>query len=170
VAGRDVDPEQPRLVPFEPRLPPTTNGNGANHVRPRGTRITQGVVFGALLGGLVATNYVPRLQWLNLSQVGSWTRPVIAAGVAGMLTAAMRRGDSVWRAAAAGALAALIALWGVYAIVRISVRPLFVDRSITRVVLAELARLALYAAPAGALGAVIVRAAAARFTGRGGAR
>jgi hypothetical protein len=144
--------QEPILVPFEPELPASTNGNGS-HVRHR-RRLMTGVIFGILLGGLIATNYVPRLQWLNLAQIGSWERPMIAAGIAGAMVGVFRR-DDFRLAFAGGAIAAVVAIWGVYVLVRISVHPLFVDRSITRVVIADLARLFLYSAPAGALGAAV---------------
>jgi hypothetical protein len=125
------------------------------------------VTFGFLAGAVLATSIVPRLQWLNLARVGWWGRPVLAAVVAGALAGTLRRGDA--RAAVlAGGLAALAALWGVYALARTSTRVLFVERSFVRVVAADLMRLFAYAVPAGAAGAGVAWAARTRLGGRGG--
>lgn len=118
-----------------------------------------GVIFGVLLGALLATYLVSRVQWLNLARVGWWGRPVIAASAAGAIVGAFRRDDR--RAALiGGGLAALLSLWGVYGIVRFSIPVMFVERSVARVVAADLARLSAYAIPAGVVGA-----AAAWFAG-----
>jgi hypothetical protein len=142
--------DEPRLVPYtpEPELVPHTNGS---HTRRRG-RLFPGLTFGFLLGSLLASSLVPRLQWLNLATIGSWQRPVIAAAAAGMLVGVFRR-DEPRAIVVTGAIAGLLSLWGVYAIVRLSVHVLFVDRSITRVVTADLVRLLAYGAPGGAVGA-----------------
>lgn len=154
MARRDVGPEEERrLVPFEPQYPAHTNGNGS-HVRAR-RKLMTGVIFGVLLGGLLATNLISRLEWLNLAQLGSWWRPAIAGAAAGLMVGWFRR-DDMRLSVIGGAIAALIAVWGVYALVRISVHPLFVDRSIARVVAADALRLFLESAPAGALGAFSV--------------
>ena len=139
-----------RLADFTPDR--TSHTNGAKTRRRR--RLLTGVVFGFLVGALLATSVVPRVQWLNLALVGSPWRPVIAAASAGVMVGQFRR-DSFRLAMVGGGIAALLSLWGVYGIVRISVRVLFVERSITRVVLADLGRLALYAVPAGIAGAAV---------------
>src|SRR5439155_14420262 len=98
------------------------------------------------------TSLVPRLQWLNLSTIGWWGRPVIAAVGAGIIIGFFRH-DDLRAALIGGMIGGLLALWGVYAIVRLSVHVLFVDRSVARVVTADLLRLAAYGAPGGAAGA-----------------
>jgi hypothetical protein len=145
-----VASDEPRLVPFEPEpeLKPHTNGSRLKHRR----RVLGGITFGFLLGSLLATSLVPRLQWLNLATIGWWGRPVIAAFGAGLIIGVFRR-DDLRAAATGGAIGGLLALWGVYAIVRLSVHVLFVDRSVARVVTADLLRLAAYGAPGGAAGA-----------------
>jgi hypothetical protein len=160
-----VPGDEPRLVPFEPEptLAPHTNGS---HRKRRG-RILGGIIFGFLLGSLLATSLVSRLQWLNLATIGWWGRPVISAAGAGVIIGLFRR-DDLRTAMIAGAIGGVLALWGVYAIVRVSVHVLFVDRSVTRVVSADLLRLAAYGAPGGAAGAAV--AWGTRFvTGRAGA-
>ena len=87
-----------------------------------------------------------------LARVGWWGRPVLAAFGAGMIIGVFRR-DDLRAAVTGGAIGGLLALWGVYAIVRLSVHVLFVDRSITRVITLDLLRLAAYGAPGGAAGA-----------------
>jgi len=150
----------PRLVPYnpEPDLAPHTNGS---HTRRRG-RLSPGLTFGFLLGALLASSLVSRVQWLNLATVGSWPRPVISAAAAGMLVGVFRR-DEIGATIVTGAIAGLLSLWGVYGIVRLSVHVLFVDRSITRVVTADLARLLAYGAPGGAAGAAAGWAARTRI-------
>jgi hypothetical protein len=147
-----VAEEEHRLVPFEPALPPHTNGNG--HRRRRRLRIGTGVVFGALLGSLVATNYIGRVHWLNLSVFTWWGRFALAAAVAGVMAGTFRR-DDVRAAALAGGVAGIVSIWSVYAIVRVSVHPIFVDRSLARVVFFDLLRLFAYAGPPGALGGAV---------------
>src|SRR6266496_4393907 len=104
-----------RLVPYtpEPELVPHTNGS---RTKRRG-RLFPGVTFGFLLGSLLASSLVSRLQWLNLATIGSWVRPVIAAAGAGMLVGVFRR-DERRAIVVSGAIAGLLSLWGVYAIVR----------------------------------------------------
>jgi len=145
-----VPDDEPRLVPFEPELTlaPHTNGSHRN----RRGRVLGGITFGFLLGALLATSLVSRLQWLNLSTIGWWGRPVVAAIGAGVIIGFFRH-DDLRAAAVGGAIGGLLALWGVYAIVRLSVHVLFVDRSVARVVSADLLRLAAYGAPGGAAGA-----------------
>lgn len=137
-----------RLDDFTPDRTPHTNGAKTRRRRP----LLTGVVFGFLVGALLATSVVPRVQWLNLPITGSPWRPAIAAAAAGMMVGQFRR-DSFRLAILGGGIAALLSLWGVYGIVRLSVRVLFVERSITQVVLTDLGRLALYAVPAGLGGA-----------------
>ena len=139
-----------RLAPFEPEpeLKPHTNGSRLKHRR----RVLGGITFGFLLGALLATSLVPRLQWLNLATIGWWGRPVLAAFGAGLIIGVFRR-DDLRAAVIGGAIGGLLALWGVYVIVRLSVHVLFVDRSVARVITADLLRLAAYGTPGGAAGA-----------------
>jgi len=123
-----------RLAPFEPE--PELGG----------------ITFGFLLGALLATSLVPRLQWLNLATIGWWGRPVLAAFGAGLIIGVFRR-DDLRAAVIGGAIGGLLALWGVYVIVRLSVHVLFVDRSVARVITADLLRLAAYGTAGGAAGA-----------------
>ena len=142
--------DEPRLVPFEPELTLAPHTNGSHRKRRR--RVLGGITFGFLLGSLLATSLVSRLQWLNLSTIGWWGRPVVAAVGAGVIIGFFRQ-DDLRAAVIGGAIGGLLALWGVYAIVRLSVHVLFVDRSVARVVSADLLRLAAYGAPGGAAGA-----------------
>jgi hypothetical protein len=138
-----------RIEDFKPEPRAHSNGSKTHRRRP-----LSGVIFGVLIGGLLATSIIGRLQWLNLAQIGWWGPPVIAAGAAGIMVGQYRR-DEVRFAIFGGAVAGLISLWGVYAIVRISTPVLFVERSMVRVVVAELARLFAYAVPAGAAGGAL---------------
>jgi len=135
------------LVPFEPEIPPHTNGNGSK--TRRRARAFPAITFGVLLGTLVATSAVPRLQWLNLARIGWWGRPVLSAAAAGALTGALRRRD-MRAALVSGAIAGIASLWIVYAIVRLSVPVLFVERSYVRTLAGDAFRLILEGAPAGA--------------------
>lgn len=139
----------PRLIEFSPELEPHTNGH-----RGRRLRLFPGITFGVLLGSVAAASVVPRLQWLNLAQVGWWGRPVLAAAAAGVLVGAFRR-DTPRAAVIGGAIAGAVSLWAVYGIVRLSVRVLFVERSVARVVAADLVRLLAYGAAPGAVGAAV---------------
>jgi hypothetical protein len=78
---------------------------------------------------------------------------VIAAGLGGIATGATRR-SHLWTAALAGGAAATLALWVVYAGTRLQNPVLWVERSAARVIGADLVRLAAYALPSGALGAL----------------
>ena len=142
--------EERRLADFSPDEPVHTNGARARRRLPR--RLLAGVPFGALLGALLGASIVPRVQWLNLASVGGPWRPMVVGLAAGALVGALRRDSFRW-SLLAGAVAALVALWGVYGIVRLSVSVLFVERSVARVVSADLARLFAIAVPSGAAGA-----------------
>lgn len=110
-----------------------------------------------------------RVQWLNLHKIGFWGRPVIAAGAAGLMVGAYRRDDRI-AAMVSGAFAALLSLWAVYGIVRLSVRVMFIERSIARVVASDLLRLAVYAVPAGVGGAAAAFALRTRLSHLRGGR
>jgi hypothetical protein len=112
---------------------------------------------GTLVAGLIAASIVPRLSLLNLAFFNPWQRPVIASGIGGLVTGATRRSHPV-SAALAGAAAGTLALWIVYAGTRLQNPVLWVERNAFRVIVADLARLAAYAIPAGALGASAGRA------------
>ena len=119
-------------------------------------RAIAGLPAGVLVAGILATSIVPRVSMLNLAFFNPWQRPVVAAGVGGIAAGATRRGR-LWTSALAGAGAAVLALWCVYGITRLQNRVLWVERSALRVVIADCARLAAYAAPAGALGGITGR-------------
>lgn len=147
--------DEPRLARFEPASPPSTNGS---HLKRRRRSIFRGggIIFGVLVAALVGASMVGRVQWLNLANpaVSHWGRPVLAAALGGLTVGWWRRTDA--RAAAAGgALAALLALWLLYAMQRIGAPVVFIERSIARVITFDLLRLATYAVPAGAIGALV---------------
>jgi hypothetical protein len=101
---------------------------------------------------LFASAIVPRLLMLNLAFYNPWPRPAVACGFGGLAAGVLRKGR-VASAALAGALTAVAGIWVVYGITRAQTHVLFVERSVARVVIADLARLAAYALPAGAAGA-----------------
>lgn len=138
-----------RIEEFKPEPRAHSNGSKTHRRHP-----FTGVIFGVLLGGLLATSIIGRLQWLNLAQVGWWGPLVLSAGAAGIMVGQYRR-DDARLAMIGGAIAGLISLWGVYAIVRLSTPVLFVERSVVRVVAADLARLLAHALPAGAAGGAL---------------
>lgn len=142
----------PRLSEFTPDPSPAPT-NGSHVARERVVR-AGAITFGVLVGALVAVSAVGRVQWLNLATVGWWGPPALAASSAGAMAGWYRRGPA--RANVVnGMIAALISLWGVYALVRLSTNVVFVDRSIARVLTFDLLRLAAYALPAGAVGALV---------------
>jgi hypothetical protein len=142
--------DERRLVEFEPERVAPSNGS-KTHRR----RVLTGVVFGFLLGAVLATSLVSRVQWLNLATIGWWGRPVLASLTAGAMVGFMRR-DHFARTLVGGSIAAVLSLWSVYGLVRLGVPVLFIERSIARVVVADLARLFAYAAPSGAAGAALL--------------
>lgn len=105
------------------------------------------------MSGFVSASIVPRLSLLNLAFFNPWQRPVVATGVGGLAAGVSRRGRGL-SACVVGALTAVVALWTVYGATRLQNRVLFVERDPTHVILADLARLAAYAIPAGAAGAL----------------
>ena len=149
--------------PFRPVevVPASPNGHDKRTPPSRLRRAVGGVPAGVLAAGLIAISIVPRLSLLNLAFFNPWQRPVIASGLGGLVTGATRR-SSVWTAALAGAAAAALALWVVYAGTRLQNQVLWVERSAFRVIASDLARLAAYAAPSGALGAIVGRAVRSR--------
>lgn len=155
------EPERGGDPPYGPfRLhvpPPSSNGHERRKPRSRLRKAVGGVPWGVLAAGLLATSIVPRLSLLNLAFFNPWQRPVIAAGVGGVATGATRR-SHLWTAVLAGGVAAMLALWIVYAGTRLQNRVLWVERSAFNVITADLARLAAYALPAGAAGALAGRA------------
>jgi hypothetical protein len=159
----------PPYGPFRLHVPPgSPNGHDKRTPPSPLRRALSGLPAGVLVAGLVATSIVPRLSLLNLAFFNPWQRPVIAAGLGGLATGATRRSNA-WTAAIAGAVAATLALWIVYAGTRLTNPVLWVERSAVRVVTADLARLAAYAIPSGALGALAgrgFRAAAAAIRTR----
>jgi len=133
--------------------PPSTNGHrktGRNALR----EAVRGVPAGLLVTGFVAASIVPRLSLLNLAFFNPWQRPVVATGVGGLAAGADRRGR-MWSAFVSGALSAVAGLWAIYGATRAQNRVLFVERDPVHVILADLARLAAYALPAGGLGAMV---------------
>jgi hypothetical protein len=140
--------------PFGFETPPISP-NGHHPSRPRrAIHALRGVPAGLLVSTFVAASIVPRLSLLNLAFFNPWQRPVVATGIGGLAAGAGRRGRW-WSACLAGALSGVAALWLVYGATRAQNRVLFVERSAAHVVLADLARLAAFALPAGALGAAV---------------
>jgi hypothetical protein len=142
----------PEYPPFRFEVPePSSNGH---RKRSRGVRnAVRGVPAGVLVSGFLAASIVPRLSLLNLAFFNPWQRPVVATGVGGLAAGVSRRGRA-WSACVVGAVTALVGLWTVYGATRIQNRVLFVERDPAAVILADLSRLAAYAIPAGAVGAL----------------
>ena len=156
--------------PFRLEAPPLSqNGHRKSAQRGGWRAAVRGVPAGLFATGFLAASIVPRLSLLNLAFFNPWQRPVVASGLGGLAAGASRRGR-LWSACLVGALCAVAALWMVYAVTRAQNRVLFVERDPTRVIVADLARLAAYAFPAGACGAaagaflrrVVVRARSRR--------
>lgn len=153
------EPDRPRRAFGRFALPVPDPSQNGHDKRPRSTRLRRavaGLPAGVLVAGLLAVSIVPRLSLLNLAFFNPWQRPVIASGLGGLATGAVRRSRG-WSAALAGGVAAVLALWIVYAGTRLQNPVLWVERSALRVIAADLARLAAYALPAGAAGAVVGR-------------
>lgn len=150
---RGVEPPEFHIGPFDPgRLQPSTNGHGKRKRKLVPTRAAVWrVTAGALLGSIVALSIVPRIHFLNLALFNPWVRPVIAAGVGGLVAGLTRRSGRL-AAALAGAAGGVFGLWLAYLVTRSQVRVLFVERSASRVLLADLGRLAAYGVIPGALG------------------
>lgn len=109
---------------------------------------------GVGVSGFLAASIVPRLSLLNLAYFNPWQRPVVACGLGGVAAGATRR--SRWfPPVLVGAGSAVLGLWVVYAVTRLNNRVLFVERDPAKVILADLARLAAFALPAGAVGAAV---------------
>ena len=139
--------------PFRFETPPLSS-NGHRKRSRRGLRdAVRGVAPGVLVSGFLAASIVPRLSLLNLAFFNPWQRPVVATGVGGLAAGVSRRGRA-WSACVVGALTAVAGLWTVYGATRIQNKVLFVERDATQVIVADLARLAGYAIPAGAVGAL----------------
>ena len=132
--------------------PPSPNGHRKSDRRSwRGA--IRGVPAGLGVTGFLAASIVPRLSLLNLAYFNPWQRPVVACGLGGVAAGASRR--SRWPSACVvGAVSALLGLWIVYGVTRLNNPVLFVERDPLSVVLADLARLAAFALPAGAVGAL----------------
>lgn len=134
---------------------PAPSPNGHRKTRRSTLReAIRGVPAGLVVTSFAAASIVPRLSLLNLAFFNPWQRPVVASGVGGLAAGASRRGK-VWSACAVGALCALAGLWLVYGATRAQNRVLFVERDPLHVILADLARLAAFAIPAGAVGAAV---------------
>lgn len=136
------------------------------------------LAVGILAGALAGVLLVPRLQLLNLGRVGTPVRPALAAALAGAVAGALLLGGAARRrparhaarrTALLGIAAGTASLWIVYAIVRLQVPVLFVERSVPRVVAADLGLLVAFGAPAGALAATGA-ARGRRLLERAGAR
>jgi hypothetical protein len=139
--------------PFRFDTPPLSS-NGHRKRGRRGVReAVRGVPAGLLVSGFLAASIVSRLSLLNLAFFNPWQRPVVATGVGGLAAGVSRRGRA-WSACLVGALTGVVALWTVYGATRLQNRVLFVERDPTQVILADLARLAAYAIPSGAVGAL----------------
>jgi hypothetical protein len=133
--------------------PPSPNGHRKARRRRRREAV-RGLPAGLAVGGFLAASIVPRLSLLNLAYFNPWQRPVVACGLGGVAAGASRRGRAP-SACLAGAVAAALGIWIVYAVTRLQNPVLFVERDPARVVLADLARLAAFAVPSGALGALV---------------
>ncbi|HJR18336.1 MAG TPA: hypothetical protein VJ922_01325 [Actinomycetota bacterium] len=154
----------PPYGPFRLEVPPASpNGHDKRTPPSRLRRAVGGLPGGVLVAGLLAVSIVPRLSLLNLAFFNPWQRPVIASGIGGIVTGAVRR-SNVWTAALAGGVAAMLALWIVYTGTRLQNPVLWVERSAARVITADLTRLAAYALPAGAAGALAGRWARATIS------
>jgi hypothetical protein len=140
--------------PFRFDAPPASPNGHRKTGRSALREAVRGVPAGLLVTGFVATSIVPRLSLLNLAFFNPWQRPVVATGIGGLAAGASRRGR-MWSAVLVGGLCAVAALWFVYGVTRTQNRVLFVERDPVRVILADLARLAAYAAPAGGVGAAV---------------
>jgi len=150
--------ERPRggdgYPPFRLEAPPLSQNGHRKPARFRRVDAFRGVPSGLLVSTFLAASIVPRLSLLNLAFFNPWQRPVVATGLGGLAAGAGRRGR-LWSAAAVGALTGVAALWIVYGATRAQNHVLFVERDATRVILADLARLAAFAIPAGAGGASV---------------
>jgi len=133
--------------------PPSQNGHRKSEHR-RLRRAVRGAPAGLLVSGFLAASIVPRLSLLNLAFFNPWQRPVVAAGVGGFAAGASRRGRA-WSASIIGAVCGVTALWVTYGATRAQNRVLFIERDPLMVFLADLSRLAAYAVPAGAIGALV---------------
>ncbi|MFY9588782.1 MAG: hypothetical protein WAT66_15160 [Actinomycetota bacterium] len=132
--------------------PPSPNGHRKRDAFLRGGAFG-GVPAGLGVTGFLAASIVPRLSLLNLAYFNPWQRPVVACGLGGVAAGASRR--LRWPSAClVGSLTAALGLWIVYGVTRLNNPVLFVERDPVRVVLADLARLAAFALPAGAVGAL----------------
>lgn len=138
--------------PFRFEAPPLSQ-NGHRKPHRQGIRdAVRGGPAGLVVSTFLAASIVPRLSLLNLAFFNPWQRPVVATGIGGLAAGASRRGR-IWSACLVGAAAGLIAMWIVYGSTRLQNRVLFVERDPAHVILADLARLAAFAIPAGAAGA-----------------
>ncbi len=133
-------------------VPPSPNGHRKSDARRR--RVLGGVPAGLAVTGFLAASILPRLSLLNLAYFNPWQRPVVACGLGGVAAGATRRSRAP-SACIAGAITAVLGLWIVYGVTRLQNPVLFVERDPATVVLADLARLAAFALPAGAVGALV---------------
>lgn len=133
---------------------PVPSSNGHRKRDRRGAReAIRGVPVGVAVTGLLAASIVPRLSLLNLAFFNPWQRPVVACGLGGVAAGTSRR-SRARSAFVIGGVAAVVGLWLVYGAIRLQNRVLFVERDPVAVVLADLARLAAFALPSGAAGAL----------------
>ena len=140
--------------PYNLEIPvPSSNGHRKSDRRGRRDAI-RGVPAGVAVTGLLAASIVPRLSLLNLAFFNPWQRPVVACGLGGVAAGASRR-SRAQSACIVGGLSAVVGLWFVYGAIRLQNRVLFVERDPAVVILADLARLAAFALPAGAVGALV---------------
>jgi hypothetical protein len=152
-----VEPQEFRIGPFEPSRG-NGGGNGSTNGHRNGTSklirvaaVVWRVVAGALVAAMAAGALVPRIHFLNLALYNPWVRPVLAAGAGGFVAGLVRR-STPSAGALAGAVAGVFGLWLAYLATRSQFRVLFVERSAAHVILADLTRLAAYAAAPGVLG------------------
>ena len=140
--------------PFRFEVPPPSPNGHQKTGRSALREAVRGVPAGLLVSGFVAASIVPRLSLLNLAFFNPWQRPVVATGVGGLAAGASRRGR-LWSAALVGGLCGAAALSFIYGVTRAQNHVLFVERDPVRVIFADLARLAAYAVPSGAVGATV---------------
>ena len=143
----------PPYPTFNLEVPPPSPNGHRREERRRRRGLLGGAAAGVGVTGFLAASIVPRLSLLNLAYFNPWQRPVVACGLGGVAAGASRR--SRWTSAClVGAGTAVLGLWIVYAVTRLNNPVLFVERDPAAVVLADLARLAAFALPSGAAGAL----------------
>jgi hypothetical protein len=147
----------PPYGPYRLEVPPLSpNGHDKRPRISRARRALSGIPAGFVVAVVLATSIIPRLALLNLAFFEPWRRPVFCCVAGGLTAGALRRGRAA-TIPAGGAVAALLALWLTYGIVRLQNPVLWTGRNAAKVIVSDLLRLAVYAIPAGAAGALAGR-------------